>query len=64
MGRVADVAFEAMHSEVHAGEAAGFVGLLDAVDGRLATRIAGVLGRETLIPVPAPTGRRVAGRPG
>ena len=29
---VADVAFEAMHGEVQAAEASGFVGLLDAVD--------------------------------
>jgi len=32
---VADVAFQAMHDEVHAAEASGFVGLLDAVDGQL-----------------------------
>ena len=33
LAAVADVAFEAMHGEVQAAEAAGFVGLLDAVDG-------------------------------
>ena len=32
LAAVADVAFQPMHGEVHAAEAAGFVGLLDAVD--------------------------------
>jgi hypothetical protein len=33
MAAVAAVTFEAMHGEVQAAEAPGFVGLLDAVDG-------------------------------
>ena len=36
---VADVAFETVDGEVQAAEAAGFVGLLDAVGGQLAGRI-------------------------
>ncbi len=36
---VADVAFEAMHGEVQAAEATGFIGLLNAVDGEFRTRV-------------------------
>ena len=40
---VADVAFEAVDGEVQAAEAAGFVGLLDAVDGEFCSGILLVL---------------------
>ena len=36
---VPDVALEAVHREVHPGEASGFVGLLDAVDGEFCAGI-------------------------
>jgi hypothetical protein len=42
LAAVADVAFEAVDGEVHAAQAAGFVGLLDAVDGQFAGRVAAV----------------------
>ena len=43
---VADVAFQAVHGEVQAAEAAGFVGLLDAADGELGGGVLLVLGDE------------------
>jgi hypothetical protein len=43
---VADVAFQAVHGEVQAAEAAGLVGLLDAADGELGGRVLLVLGHE------------------
>ncbi|MGA7394413.1 MAG: hypothetical protein WBW78_17290 [Terrimicrobiaceae bacterium] len=46
LAAVADVAFEAMHGEVQAAEAAGFVGLLDAVDGEFRAGVLLVLGHE------------------
>jgi hypothetical protein len=43
---VANVASEAVHGKVHAAEASGFVGLLDAVDGQFRAGILLVLGHE------------------
>ncbi len=43
---VADVAFQPVHRQVEAAEAAGFVGLLDAVDGQLGRGVAAVFGHE------------------
>ncbi len=43
---VADVAFQPMHGEVEAGEAAGLVGLLHAADGQLGGRVLVALGHE------------------
>ena len=43
---VADVAFQAVDGEVQAAEAAGFVGLLDAVDGEFGGGVLLVLGHE------------------
>ena len=68
-GSLAGIPFEAADGDVlpdghHAAEASGFVGFLDAVDGQLAAGISRVLSRETLIPVPSPSGRRVAARLG
>jgi len=46
LAAVADVAFEAVHGEVHAAEARGFVGLLDGADGEFRRRVLLVFGHE------------------
>lgn len=58
----ANVAFKAMHGEVQAAKAAGFVGFLVAVDAQFPCWV--VRGLSARIPSASPTGRRVAGRPG
>jgi hypothetical protein len=47
---LSDVAFEAMHGEVHATEVDGGGDLFLAGYGQLAAGITGVFGRETLTP--------------
>ena len=46
LAAMADVAFEAVHREVYAAQASGFVGFLDTVDGKFGGGVLLVLGDE------------------